>query len=140
MNKTFAVVDYNPKVILALGEEKINAIYGDAADKNFLSEIPLDKAKIIISTIPDENSNLTIQERLKELKSEAVFIATSEQPRSAFDLYKEGVDYVIIPHHLGGEYAAHMVSKFKTDKKKYREAGEKHKKELEKGKKSSSFA
>jgi len=139
MKISFAVVDYNPKVVLSLGRRGINCIYGDASDKEFLDEIELNKVKIIISTIPDEYSNLIIKERLKESNSEAVFIATAEQPRSAIDLYKQGIDYVIVPHHLGGDYAAHMIKQFHIEKKKYREAGKKHIKELNEAKKSSYF-
>ncbi len=139
MKISFAVVDYNPKVILSLGKQGINCIYGDASDKEFLDEIELSKVKIIISTVPDEYSNLIIKERLMELKSSAVFIATSEQPRSAIDLYKQGIDYVIVPHHLGGDYIAHMIKQFKIDKKKYWEAGKKHIKELNAAKKNSYF-
>jgi Kef-type K+ transport system membrane component KefB/Trk K+ transport system NAD-binding subunit len=139
MGISFAVVDYNPKVILSLGKQGINCVYGDASDKEFLDEIEFGKAKIIISTIPDEYSNRIIKERIKELNSDAVFMATCEQPRNAIDLYKEGIDYVIVPHHLGGDYAAHMIKQFKTDKKKYKEAGKKHIKELNAAKKNSYF-
>lgn len=140
LNKKFAVIDYNPKVILSLGKWGINAIYGDAGDRYFLSELPLDKAKLIISTIPDEAINVTIKERLKEINSEAAFIATAEQPRIAHDLYEEGVDYVIVPHHLGGDYVAHMINQFKTDKEKYIEFGKKHKHSLKAAKSNSNFS
>lgn len=136
---SFAVVDHNPKVVLALGKEGINSIYGDASDKGFLSELELENAKLIISTVPDENTNLSIRERLNEICSKAIFIATAEQPRRAFDLYKKGIDYVIVPHHLGGEYASDMIKSFCLNAAKYREAGRKHLKELLKARKSSSF-
>lgn len=139
MKIPFAVVDYNPKVILSLSEKKIDCIFGDAADENFLSELDLDKVDLIISTIPDENSNLTIAEKLKELDSKAVFISTAEQPRHALDLYRKGIDYVLIPHHLGGDYAANMIKDFFLDKKKYQEKGKLHYKELSKAKMNSSF-
>jgi len=139
MNKKFVVIDYNPKTILALLKEKTNAIYGDAGDKNFLSELPLRKAKLVISTIPEEYSNLMIKDMIKETGSEATFIATSEQPRNALDLYKEGIDYVLIPHHLGGEYAAHLIAKHKLNKEDYKKIGIEHKKQLEKGKNNSAF-
>jgi hypothetical protein len=139
MNKRFAVVDYNPKVILSLNKEGIKTIYGDAGDKNFLSEIPIAKAKLIISTIPEESSNLMIRDIIKETNSDAVFIATAEQPREALDLYKEGIDFVLIPHHLGGEYAAHLISKHQINKEEYKKIGESHKKQLEKSKNNSSF-
>jgi Kef-type K+ transport system membrane component KefB/Trk K+ transport system NAD-binding subunit len=139
MKLKFVVIDYNPKVILSLGEHNINCIYGDAADKEFLNELNLDKTKLVISTIPDEQSNLEIKEKLKELKSQAVFIATAEQPRSAIDLYNQGVDYVLIPHHLGGDYAANMLKEFTINKLKYKSLGKKHMDELKKAKDDSIF-
>jgi len=135
----FAVVDYNPKVILALEKEKVDYIFGDAADPDFLSEIPLDKAKLIISTIPEEEANLSIREKLKDSNSKAAFIATAEQPRQALDLYSSGIDYVIIPHHLGGSLVSTMVQAFSTDKNKYKQAGKDHYKELKDAKNSSTF-
>ena len=136
---SFLVVDYNPKVVLSLADKGINCVYGDASDKEFLSEINMGKAKIVISTIPDEYSNLMIRERLNETKSQAVLIATSEQPRVALDLYKQGADYVIIPQHLGGDYAANMIKQFHTDKSKYILEGKKHLKSLRYSKDSSNF-
>jgi Kef-type K+ transport system membrane component KefB len=139
LKASFAVVDYNPKVILSLGKQGINCIYGDASDKEFLREIDLSKAKLIISTIPDENSNLCIKEYLEEIKSEAIFIATAEQPRYALDLYEQGIDYVILPHHLGGDYAAEMIKNYHLNKEMYKEAGKKHKKELNNARNNSTF-
>ena len=135
----FVVVDYNPKVILSLARQGIECIYGDAGNKEFLKEIQLYKAKIVISTIPDVESSLIIKEALKESRSGAIFIATTEQPLSALDLYKKGVDYVILPHHLGGDYAAHMIKNFHTNGKKYKEAGKKHRHELTRSKNNSDF-
>lgn len=138
-NMNFAVVDYNPKVVMDLNKQKIEAIFGDAGNKNFLNDIPLDKAKLIISTIPEESSNLAIKERMVEVKSKAIFIATAEQPRAALDLYRSGADFVLIPHHLGGDYAARIIEDFKWDKKKYDAIGKEHKASLEKSKNNSTF-
>ncbi|MFA5857168.1 MAG: cation:proton antiporter family protein [Candidatus Pacearchaeota archaeon] len=139
LNIKFLVVDYNPKVVLALGKQGIDCVYGDAADKDFLNELSVYSSKLVISTIPDEYSNIIIKEYLSECYSPAVFIATAEQSVNAIDLYSLGVDYVILPHHLGGEYAAHLIKSFHVDKKKYKEAGKKHLKELRRGKKDSLF-
>ncbi|MEK6893215.1 MAG: NAD-binding protein, partial [Nanoarchaeota archaeon] len=135
----FVVVDYNPKVIIALNKEGINCIYGDAEDKSFLSEIGIKKAKLVISTIPDEPVNKSILEYLKRENSKSVFIATVEHSKSALDLYEAGADYVIMPYHLGGEYAAHMIEKFKVNKKEYGHIRKHHVSELIKGKKNSNY-
>jgi Kef-type K+ transport system membrane component KefB len=135
MNKSFVVVDYNPKVVISLQKEKIETIYGDAGNKNFLNDLPFEKAKLVISTIPDEHTNMLIKETLEETNSKAVFLATAEQARVALDLYDLGVDYVVIPHHLGGDYASHLVKEFGINKEKYDQIGKKHKHDLERNKK-----
>ena len=140
MHVSFLVVDYNPKVILSLAKERVDCIYGDGSDPDFLSEIPLEKAKMLISTIPDETSNFTLRERLKRLDSKAVFIATAEQPRTALNLYDAGVDYVLIPHHLGGQYASHLIRQHHADKHYYKNLGRQHYRQLRKGKENSVYS
>ena len=135
----FAVVDYNPKVISVLSKDGVDCIYGDASNKEFLRELPLAQAKLIISTIPDEPSNLAIKEGLEEINSKAAFLATAEQPRSALDLYDAGIDYVIIPHHLGGSFVSTIINAFGTDKNKYKKAGKEHNNQLKRDKENSSF-
>ena len=139
ITKNFAIVDYNPKVVLSLNKRNIEAIYGDAGNKNFLDEIGLEHAKLVISTVPDEYTNLMISEMLKEVNSSAVFIATAEQPRQALDLYKTGADYVIIPHHLGGDYTSDLIKTLGMNKLKYKEIGKNHRKNLENARKTSDF-
>lgn len=135
----FVVIDYNPKVILALAKENTPAIFGDASDKELLEEIGLGKAKLVISTIPEENANFAIKKKLKEAKSDAVFITTTEHSKDALEMYGDGVDFVIVPQHLGGNYAADMIEKYGLNKKLYKEEGRKHKKEMEEGKKISNY-
>ena len=135
----FAVVDYNPRVVNSLVSEGIECIYGDAGNKNLLNEIDFKNTKIVLSTIPDEESNLTLLEVLKERKSKAAFIATAEQPRVALDLYRAGADYVIIPHHLGGEYSSKLIEDFGINKEKYKKIGKAHFKELNRARNNSSF-
>jgi len=139
LTKSYMVADYNPKVILALSKVNINAVYGDAADRYFLSELPLDKAKLIISTIPQEDVNITIKDHLKDIGSKAAFIATAEQPREALDLYKQGVDFVIVPHHVGGDYLSHIIEKLKANKSQYQELGKKHAQDLHNSKNNSVY-
>jgi Kef-type K+ transport system membrane component KefB/Trk K+ transport system NAD-binding subunit len=139
MGMSFVIIDYNPKVVISLNKQKIESIFGDAGNKNFLNDIPLENAKLVISTIPEEASNLAIKEKLEEINSKATFIATAEQPRTALELYDAGADYVLIPHHLGGDYASKIISEFKTNKEKYEKIGKEHKQSLEKSKRNSTF-
>lgn len=125
--KKYIVVDYNPKTIIDLAQQGINCAYGDAHDRELLEDLNLDKAKLVISTIPDVGTNLTIQ---KMLSKSAVFIPTSHFTTDTDMLYKSGADYVIMPHFLGGEHTAHLLALNKFTKAGMKYEGVKHRREL----------
>jgi hypothetical protein len=135
MKIKFLVVDYNPKIINQLSEKGIRCLYGDANDKEFINELKLAKVKMIISTIPSTESDFRIKDRLEEIGSTAIFIATAEHNIDARKLYKKGIDYVILPQYLGGEYIASTIEKNKFDEKKYKSSGLKLLKKIKKNKK-----
>lgn len=132
IKQDFIIVDYDPKVIVELSKKDINCIYGDASDKEFIDELKLNKAKLVISTIPEKEASILIKDRLKEVRSKAIFLAVSEQPIDALDLYKEGVDYVIIPHLLGGNYVSQLLKKNAKNFANFKKEKAKHIKELRK--------
>ncbi len=115
----FLVVDYNPQIIEELKKENIDCIYGDAEDTEFLEELHLDSAKMVISTIPDIDTNVYIVEKVEKKNPSVVTLAVSHSIEGAYRLYKVGVDYVIMPHFLGGKYASSLVHKYGFDKTKF---------------------
>lgn len=139
MKVKMVVVDYNPRVIMSLEKQGISTIYGDAADKNFLAELNLKDVKLVISTVPEEAVNVSIKEALKETGSKAAFIATAEQPRQALDLYEMGVDYVIVPHHIGGDYVSDLIDKTNASHERFKVLGRAHYNYLKSGKDNSNF-
>lgn len=106
--KKLLVIDYNPDTIKILEKHKIPAIYGDAGDTEFIEDLKLNKAKCIISTIPEIETNLTIAEHIN--KKEAIFIPTSHSIKDTKRLYQAGANYVIMPHFLGGEHMANIIT------------------------------
>lgn len=126
----FLVVDYNPDTIKCLAAKGVPCRYGDADDLELLEELPLAKAKTIISTIPEKEINTILIDYIKGINPEANIIVVSHSVREALEMYKLGATYVITPHFLGGEHVAHLIEEFKEDKKKFEEEGKKAKKEL----------
>jgi Kef-type K+ transport system membrane component KefB len=119
------IIDYNPETIKKLKNEGFNVLYGDAGDIEFLETLNFLNAKIIISTIPDFESNLIILNSIKKQNNEVIFALVSHKIEDALDLYKNGAHFVILPHFLGGEYAVHLIKEFGYDKEKYLELREK---------------
>ncbi len=97
------VLDFNPRQVEALQEERIPVIYGDMSDPEVLEELSLNKAKMIISTCPDVHDNKVLLEDLKTRKINAPTIVRAHNIKNAISLYKAGADFVIIPDILAGD-------------------------------------
>lgn len=111
LKKKFLVVDYNPEIVINLAKEGIDCKYGDASDSELLDGLNLNKAKAIISTIPDVDTNLLLINKIKESKGNAIIVVMAHRIDDALKLYEEGATYVIMPHFLGGKQASFLLEK-----------------------------
>ncbi len=125
ITKRFLVVDYNPQTVKDLRKMGINAVYGDVDDSDFLEDLRIKKASVIVSTIPEMETNELIMDVLKRNKAKPVVILTARQIQDAVELYKSGTNYVILPHFLGGEYTSKLIRNAKDDKRLYKKEKEK---------------
>lgn len=128
--KKYFVVDFNPDTISTLNKFKIPCVYGDVDDPELIRDLPLDKIKIAVSTIPDFEANYFIVEEVRSVNPDAIIIARAHTIPDAFELYKKGASYVLTPHFLGGEYISKMLKDFGADSKDYDKEREKHMKML----------
>ncbi len=122
----FLIVDYNPKIIKELHAKGINAIYGDAQDGEFLNELKLEHTKLIISTIPDIDTNISIIEHTKSKSKNIAIISSGNTISEAITLYQKGADYVIMPKIIAGERVAEFIQKDGTNVEKYNFEQKKH--------------
>jgi Kef-type K+ transport system membrane component KefB/voltage-gated potassium channel Kch len=130
LRKKFLVVDNNPDVIKNLARQKIDSRYGDAEDLELLEDLPLNKVKMVISTIPDPDTNFLLLKKFKSLNKNVIFIPVSHSMEEALTLYEAGATYVILPHFLGGHHTAHLISKYGIDKGDLSKEGNKNANEL----------
>jgi Trk K+ transport system NAD-binding subunit len=113
-----------------LNKMGVNAIYGDVDDSEFLEDLQLHKSQMIVSTIPERETNSLILDVLKRNKAKTTAILTARQIEDALDLYRVGADYVILPHFLGGEYTSKLIEKNKDNKEMYKSEKDKEIKSL----------
>jgi Kef-type K+ transport system membrane component KefB len=125
-NKSYLVVDFNPEVISTLNKFRVPNVYGDAYDAELMGELPLEYAEMIISTIPDFETNELLIKTVKKYNKNAVVILRSNQISEALDLYVLGANYVLTPHFLGGEYLGNMIEDIGKNKKGYEQEKAKH--------------
>ncbi len=126
IKQKYLVVDFNPDTITTLNKFRVPCLYGDMDDSDLLRELPLDKLKLAVSTVPEFESNFILIEQIRLVNSKAIVIARAHTIEDALNLYKKGANYVLTPHFLGGEYVSNMIKNIKTNDKKYEGEKEKH--------------
>ncbi len=115
LNTKFVVVDYDPEVIQLLSTQGVQCVYGDATDPEILDKVAIKKVKLVISTLPDPDDNMFILKFVKKENPKAFVFLTATHLDDAILFYDKGADYVILPHFLGGDYAALLIEKFSRD-------------------------
>jgi Kef-type K+ transport system membrane component KefB len=123
LKKRVLVIDFNPDTIKMLMNLKTPCIYGDVSDPEVIDRMHLDKVELCVSTILHLDDNLLLLKRLKQ-HGHALRVFTGHSADDALYLYKNGADYVIIPHLLGGDHFSSMLShvtrgRFQRYKKKH---------------------
>jgi voltage-gated potassium channel Kch len=114
-NKNYLVVDYNPETISHMRGDGINFRFGDAEDVEFLDEIGLSKANMVISTIPDIDVNILLVRHYRRENCSGSVIVSSHSISETQSLYNEGATYVIMSHFLGAHFASQMIFEHEND-------------------------
>jgi len=115
MKKEFQIIDYNPRTVIKLTKEGYDCKFGDASDLELLQELNLHDTRMIISTIPDTETNLLLIKEIRSINHDCIVIVMSHKIDEALELYKVGASYVILPHFLGGQYVSTMIENYKFD-------------------------
>lgn len=119
ITKNFLVVDHNPKIVKELKNKGISSVYGDAGYMELLENLKIHKATLIVSTIPEKETNQLIMEIMRTNKSKTIVILTARQIEDALELYEMGANYVILPHFLGGEYVSNLIQEARRNRRLY---------------------
>lgn len=114
IRQPFVVVDFDPTVIRELSEVGIQAIYGDVGDDGFLTELGIERANFIISTIPDVSVSLEVLGYLRAANYAGTVIVSARRHDEAAKCYDAGATYVIIPTVLTGEKLRELLEEKKT--------------------------
>lgn len=109
LRRPFVVVDMDPQVIQDLNNHRIDACFGDLANRELLEELQVEKAKLLVSTVHDKEAQIALLRYLKRHRVKPVVIMVAHEIEEALELYKHGASYVILPHFLGGNYASQLI-------------------------------
>jgi Kef-type K+ transport system membrane component KefB len=109
LGKSYAVIDFDPKIAdrMALADKPF--FFGDIADVEFLESLPLANSEIIIMTIPTADDQVNLIRHVRNQGSEALIIANAYHHAEADELYESGADFVMRPHLVGGQWIASIL-------------------------------
>lgn len=77
-------------------------VNGDATDDDVLIEAGIDRAKTLISTLPEEAQNVYLTLTARHMNSKLNIIARADFEEGEKKLLRAGANHVVIPHVLGG--------------------------------------
>lgn len=124
--KQIVVVDFNPETIKTLAASGYNAVFGDIGDPELADDLMLERAKVIISTVPDAVDTSYLIRTAKDHNFRGPIIVTSYWMHDAVKLYEMGADYVVVPEEVGGQHVAKILSEFWDNPGKIKKARHKH--------------
>lgn len=114
LGKKIVVVDFNPAIVQRLISEKIMAVYGDMGEEEVREFAGVPKARLVISTVPTLEPNLSLLKGLKGKKNRPLVYLTAEKVDDALRLYEDGADYVILPQYLSAEHVFVLLRHLKN--------------------------
>lgn len=126
MNRRYVVIDYDPIVIDVLEHRQLPHMYGDATDAEFIREIGVKHAEMVVSTITDFSTNEHLLRYLHRVNPEVVFVCHAGDHDEAAELYRLGASYVMLPHYVGSEQLNSFIRKNGTTKKAFTNYRQKH--------------
>ena len=115
MKERYLVVDYDPDVIDTLEEQGVRHAYGDATDEEFLDEINMGRAQMVVSTMTDAATNLSLLSYIRRHSEKMSFICHANNYSEAADLYEHGASYVSLPHYIGSERVSSFIKRHGLD-------------------------
>lgn len=124
------VVDFNPEAIKTLAASGYNAVFGDIGDSELAPELAFERAKVIISTVPDAVDTLYLIRMARDYNFRGPIIVTSYWMHDAIKLYEAGADYVVVPEEVGGAHVAKILSEHWDNLGKIKKSRHKHFDEL----------
>ncbi|MBB6229116.1 Kef-type K+ transport system membrane component KefB [Polymorphobacter multimanifer] len=109
-------IDYDPTLVEQWQERGLDAVYGDASDPEHLAELPLESARLIISTISHHgvditaiDSRLTLIRTLKAEKFEGKLAVTVYQHEDMEHIRTAGADFILEPFEDAADTTMELI-------------------------------
>jgi CPA2 family monovalent cation:H+ antiporter-2 len=111
------VVERDPEIVKDLSRRGIFVRYGDAENEDMLQKIFINRAKLLILTIPSAELSSFVIARARKYNPKLRIFARAHSELDAERLYKAGADIVIMPEFVSSKELIKRVDHFLREKK-----------------------
>jgi CPA2 family monovalent cation:H+ antiporter-2 len=109
----YLVIDLDPRLIARLRGRQIPCIYGDASNPEILSHAGLDRARVLICTIPDYVATELTARNARSINSKLDIVARVHRDNDVDLLRGIGVTELVLPFFEGSlEMIRHTLHRF----------------------------
>ena len=106
----FIVIENNPEIVEYLRTSaEVMYMEGDATQDEVLIQAGIDKAKALITTLPDDADNLYVVLTARGLNRGLTIISRASNEKSDIKLKRAGATNVIMPDRVGGQRMAKLI-------------------------------
>lgn len=113
LKSPLVIVDFDPEVAERYAGQGYQVVCGDITDGYIQDQVNLGAARLVISTVPDLESNLALVDAVRRAslgrKARPKLICAAQNELEARHLYEREIDYAISPHFIGGQHLAHII-------------------------------
>ena len=104
------IIESNDELVKKLRDAGIRVLAGDATEDENLLNAGLDRARALITTLPDDAQNLYVVLAAKERRSDLLTISRASNANAVSKLKVAGAQNVIMPDQVGGAHMASLVA------------------------------
>ena len=130
MNINFAVVDFDTMAVKKLKDRGIPYFFGDLTEVEFLEELPIREAKMIISTLPKAEDQIMLIKYVREVNDKALMLANLSHKGYLEEMYDAGADYILMPHLQAGMWMAEILKNNSWSRQTFKKLTNMQKREL----------
>jgi voltage-gated potassium channel len=106
----FVVVELDPHTAEEIRSHGFSCVIGDATEEKVLEEAGIERARVLISAMPNDAENVFITLTGRQLCPHLLIIARAEQPSTVPKLKHAGADHVVMPAAIGAHRIVSLVT------------------------------
>jgi len=107
LNIPYLVVEADAERIILLNEREIPTLYGDAANSEVINHAGLQKARLLVSTVPEEDTAYMIVSTAKNINPDLRIIVRTGTEEGTNHIAKLTPNHIVNPEYEGGLEIVH---------------------------------